>query len=51
MVSAFGNREDPTVYSALECASKLATFVLDNNLDGCDINWQSESALHSVSGF
>jgi len=36
--------------SALDCAGKLATFVLDNNLDGCNINWQDEAALRAGTG-
>lgn len=42
LVSAFGAREMPTTLglSPLDCANKLATFILDNNLDGADVNWQ-----------
>ena len=37
--------------SPLDCANKLATFVLDNNLDGCDVNWQDSAALKSGKGY
>lgn len=42
LVSAFGPQEKPTTsgYSWQDCANNLATFVLENSLDGCDINWQ-----------
>lgn len=52
LVSAFGPREMPTSLglSPLDCANKLATFVLDNNLDGADVNWQDEEALHMGKG-
>jgi chitinase len=52
LVSAFGPQEMPTSsgYSWQDCANGLASFVLDNNLDGCDINWQDTSALSDGSG-
>lgn len=37
--------------SATECAGKLATFVLTNNLDGCNINWQDETTLLAGTGY
>lgn len=47
LVSAFGPKENPTTLglSAVECAQQLATFVISNQLDGTDINWQDEQSL------
>lgn len=41
MISAFGSTEHPTTagYDPIECAKDLAQFVLDNNLDGVDVDW------------
>ena len=41
MVSAFGATEFPTSAGAdpAGCAQKLGKFVLDNNLDGADLDW------------
>lgn len=52
LVSAFGPQETPTSsgYSWQDCANRLAAYVLDNNLDGCDINWQDSDALLNGSG-
>jgi hypothetical protein len=52
LVSAFGPQEMPTT-SGLDwqdCANGLASFVLDNSLDGCDISWQDSDALLSGTG-
>jgi hypothetical protein len=42
LVSAFGPQEKPTSlgYSWQDCANGLASFVLENSLDGCDVSWQ-----------
>lgn len=47
LVSAFGPKENPTSLglSAVYCAQQLATFVISNQLDGADINWQDEQSL------
>lgn len=41
-MSAFGLGEMPASIglNAQVCASKLAAFVEENNLDGCDIDWR-----------
>jgi len=41
MVSAFGSTEFPTTYyeDPVACGTKLGNFVLDNNLDGADVDW------------
>ena len=41
LVSAFGPQEKPTSsgYNSQDCANSLASFVLQNNLDGCDVSW------------
>ena len=41
MVSAFGATEMPTSANVnpISCAQKLGQFVLENNLDGVDIDW------------
>lgn len=52
MVSAFGDSEFPT--SAGEdptaCGYKLGNFVLDNNLDGADIDWEDNAAMNRGTG-
>jgi len=41
LVSAFGSTEFPTSAGAdpVQCANNLASFVLNNNLDGADLDW------------
>ena len=52
LVSAFGDSEFPT--SAGEdpvmCGKKLGQFVLDNNLDGADIDWEDNTAMNKGTG-
>jgi hypothetical protein len=52
LVTAFGSGEYPTSsgYNAVDCAQKLGSFVLSNNLDGCDISWQDTSAFKYGTG-
>jgi len=52
LVSAFGPTEMPTSsgYGAVDCAQQLSQFVLANNLDGCDIDWQDTAALNAGTG-
>lgn len=52
LASAFGSQEMPTSsgYSWQDCANGLASFVLENKLDGCDISWQDTAALLDGSG-
>jgi len=53
MINAFSNFEMPTSFSlsAMDCAGKLATFVLANNLDGCNVDWQDETSLIKGTGY
>lgn len=52
LVSAFGATEKPTTagIDPFVCATKLANFVLDNNLDGVDIDWEDTEALKAGTG-
>jgi hypothetical protein len=52
LVSAFGATEFPTSkgYDAVQCATKLGEFVLANNLDGADIDWEDNSAMNKGLG-
>lgn len=52
LVSAFGATENPTSsgYDATDCANKLAQFVLDNQLDGVDIDWEDTPAFQKGDG-
>ncbi len=49
MVTAFGPFEQPTTrgINPLICARKLAKFVISNNLDGVDINYEDDYAIAS----
>lgn len=48
MVSAFGATEFPTTngLDPTMCAQKLGDFVLQNNLDGVDIDWEDNQAMN-----
>ncbi len=52
MVSAFGSTEFPTTYyeDPTTCGQKLGHFVLDNNLDGADIDWEDNDAMNAGTG-
>lgn len=47
LVTAFGPFEKPTTrgINPLVCAKKLARFVLSNQLDGVDINYEDDFAI------
>lgn len=47
LISAFGATEFPTTAGVdpVDCANKLGNFVLENNLDGVDIDWEDNSAM------
>lgn len=47
LVSVFGATEFPTSAGKdpIETANKLAQFVLKNNLDGVDIDWEDNAAM------
>ena len=52
MISAFGATEFPTTegIDAVDCAKKLGEFVLNNNLDGVDIDWEDNGAMEAGTG-
>lgn len=52
MISAFGSTQAPTSagYDALDCAQKLADFVINNNLDGVDIDWEDTASFLKADG-
>ncbi len=47
MISAFGATQFPTTggVDPVDCATKLGNFVLENNLDGVDIDWEDNAAM------
>ncbi len=47
LISAFGATEFPTTskIDPIDCAVKLGNFVLENNLDGVDIDWEDNGAM------
>lgn len=45
MVSAFGATDMPTSKDPIAVANDLAKFVLDYNLDGCDIDYEDNEAM------
>ena len=51
-VSAFGATQHPTTAGSdpIQCATKLSNFVLNNNLDGVDINWEDNRAMPAGKG-
>lgn len=52
MVSAFGATEFPTSAGSdpVQCAKKLGQFVLENNLDGADLDWEDNTAMVRGTG-
>jgi hypothetical protein len=52
IISAFGATEFPTTagYDAATCGKNLAQFVIDNNLDGADADWEDNGALEQGVG-
>jgi chitinase len=48
MVSAFGSTQAPTSagIDVVDCANKLAKFVIDNQFDGVDIDWEDTPAFN-----
>lgn len=45
MISAFGATDMPTDKDPVTVANDLAKFVLDNNLDGCDIDYEDNDGM------
>lgn len=52
LVSAFGDSEWPTTggKDPVECGTKLGKFVVDNNLDGADNDWEDNAAMEAGKG-
>ena len=52
LVSAFGATEFPTTgkESAEACGTALGNFVIQNNLDGADIDWEDNMAMEAGTG-
>lgn len=52
LVSAFGATENPTTSGVdpIVCAKKLADFVMSNNLDGVDVDWEDTAAFQYGTG-
>lgn len=51
IVSAFGSTEFPTSSEdPVACAQKLGQFVLTNNLDGADIDYEDNNAMNNGLG-
>jgi len=52
LVSAFGATEFPTSqgYDPIQTANSLAQFVIDNQLDGVDLDYEDNSAMNSGAG-
>lgn len=52
LISAFGATEFPTSMGkdATETAVSLANFVLNNNVDGVDIDWEDNEAMNRGTG-
>lgn len=52
LVSAFGATEFPTTrgYNPEDVANNLGQFVLKNNLDGVDIDWEDNDAMEAGKG-
>ena len=52
LVSAFGATENPTSggHDPVTCATKLGNFILNNNLDGVDLDWEDNEAMNRGLG-
>ena len=52
LISAFGSTDFPTSAGKdpIIVATDLATFVLENNLDGVDIDWEDNNAMNQGTG-
>jgi len=52
IVSAFGSTEFPTSagIDPIDCGTKLANFVKQNNLDGVDLDWEDTAAFTAGTG-
>jgi len=50
LISAFGATEMPTNRDPIDVATRLAKFVNDFNLDGCDIDYEDNDAMEAGKG-
>ena len=52
LISAFGATEFPTTAKVdpVDCAKKLASFVINNQLDGVDVDWEDNPAMEAGTG-
>ena len=52
MISAFGATEHPTSANIdpTVCAQKLGNYVLNNHLDGVDLDWEDNAAMEAGLG-
>jgi len=52
LISAFGATETPTStgLDPTQTCQRLAEFVLANNLDGIDLDWEDNSAMNNGLG-
>lgn len=50
MVSAFGSTDNPTNQDPELVCEKLAKFVIDNNLDGVDLDYEDNAAMENGTG-
>jgi len=50
MISAFGSTDMPSSRDANSICSLLGQFVLDNNLDGVDLNFEDNAAMEIGTG-
>lgn len=52
LISAFGATEHPTSANIdpTTCATKLGNYVLGNNLDGVDLDWEDNAAMEAGLG-
>ena len=50
MISAFGSTDMPSSRDSSSVCSALAQFVLDNNLDGVDLDFEDNAAMEIGTG-
>jgi len=52
LVSAFGSTDFPTSQGVdpVACGNQLAQFVIDNQLDGVDLDWEDNDAMNAGKG-
>jgi hypothetical protein len=52
MVSAFGDSENPTSAGSdpTTCGTNFGNFILANNFDGGDVDWEDNQAMNQGKG-